>query len=53
MADDHPAQEPDSSVYQPVTDGEEGPSENRSDNGSTFALSHPPRISVGYEVRPV
>lgn len=31
MADDHPLQEPDSSVYQPI-----------SDEDSAMALSHPP-----------
>lgn len=42
MADDHPLEETDSSVYQPVIDGEEGPSEDRGGEGPAMALSHPP-----------
>ncbi len=38
MADDHPLQEPDSSVYQPI-----------SDEGSAMALSHPPFFSKPFK----
>ena len=55
MANDHPAQEPDSSLYQTVSDGEEGPSGDRADDGSAFALSHPPALpgSAGMDRRPL
>ena len=45
MADDHPLNAPDSSLYQPVIDGEEGPSQGRGEEGSAMALSHPPFFS--------
>ena len=43
MADDHPLREPDSSHYQTVSDGEDGPSTDRADDGTAMALSHPPQ----------
>jgi hypothetical protein len=42
MANDHPLEETDSQAYQPVIDGEEGPSGDRGDDGPLMALSHPP-----------
>ena len=42
MADDHPLEEPDNSLYQTVSDGEEGPSADRADDGTAMALPHPP-----------
>jgi hypothetical protein len=38
MADDQCPEEPDSSLYQPVSDGDEGPSESRDDRPLSSTL---------------
>lgn len=50
MADDQPLHELDSSVYQPVENGEPGPSGERGDDITEIALSHPPFFSAPIEL---